>query len=96
MEQLEILRQQIADDTARYLQQGRTIELIPIGFTMIDPVTGFQGKDRRSYLESQKRGANATKQAAKARRYASRCEARALKDGTSQRSRQDAPGTGQI
>jgi hypothetical protein len=48
-------------DTEAWLAAGNNITQVPRGTSAIDPETGMTGYTRRSYMESQKRGASATR-----------------------------------
>jgi hypothetical protein len=61
VEQLEIIRQQLAADTMAYLQRGGTIDTVPMGMTALDPATGQTMKAARVFYASSKRGSNANK-----------------------------------
>ena len=61
MEQLEVIRQQLAADTLSYLQRGGTIDTVPMGMTALDPATGQTMKAARVFYASSKRGSNANK-----------------------------------
>jgi hypothetical protein len=61
VEQLEIIRQQLAADTMAYLQRGGTIDTVPMGMTALDPSTGQTMKAARVFYASSKRGSNANK-----------------------------------
>jgi hypothetical protein len=61
VEQLEMIRQQLAADTLSYLQRGGTIHTLPMGLSALDPSTGQTRKAARVFYESSKKGSKAAR-----------------------------------